>query len=325
MEKAETPVTNLSDFLGWTEENPAPKSGARMLYRGQSSRKWEVSPSLCRRLRAENNNEKIGAFELWQRTSVIIRKVRELGHHHKKGESNKSALMLLAELQHFGAATCLIDFTRSPLVALWFACQRCETDPQDPGKVIAIDSSECENVMTDKHHDVMKTWKQRALASQNSENQDDSRLWTWPPEQLNDRIIAQQSEFVFGKPVIDEADTAKACIIPANKKDGILSQLKKAGISEESLFPDFDGFVRTNRHGAVFPNIGGEQHYQEGVECLDNKEYEYALEFFRMAREAYEAEGAFPPQKLLDQIKKTKDAQNKKQTTRTPESPPDSP
>ena len=31
-------------------------------------------------------------------------------------------LELLADLQHHGVATCLIDFTQTPLTALWFAC-----------------------------------------------------------------------------------------------------------------------------------------------------------------------------------------------------------
>jgi hypothetical protein len=40
-------------------------------------------------------------------------------HYHKEELSN---LELLLELQHYGAATGLIDFSRDFLVALWFAC-----------------------------------------------------------------------------------------------------------------------------------------------------------------------------------------------------------
>lgn len=309
MQKVKNIAKSLSGFLKWTKDS-TPKSGARILYRGQCSCKWPVEPSLCRRPGPKNQKNEIGAFELWQRTSVIVRKAQELSQHREKGEPNKSVLLLLADLQHFGAATCLIDFTRSPLVALWFACQPYETasedDPDPGGKVIALDSSECESVMADKHHDVMKNWRDRAMKSK---DQDDSDLWIWPPGQLHNRIIVQQSEFVFGKTIIDEADK-KTCIIPANKKEDILNQLKKAGISEESLFPDLDRFVRANRHDTEFPDISGEQHYQEGVECLDKKEYKYALQFFRMAEKAYQAEGTDPPQKLIDKIKKTEDTQN---------------
>jgi hypothetical protein len=40
-------------------------------------------------------------------------------HYHKEELSN---LELLLELQHYGAATGLVDFSRDFLVALWFAC-----------------------------------------------------------------------------------------------------------------------------------------------------------------------------------------------------------
>ena len=50
----------------------------------------------------------------------LIKEARRQGHDQKNGQQ-LSDLELLAELQHFRAATCLIDFTRSALVALWFA------------------------------------------------------------------------------------------------------------------------------------------------------------------------------------------------------------
>ena len=46
-------------------------------------------------------------------------------------------LELLADLQHYGAATCLIDFTQSPLTALWFACKDEDNLGKD-GKVIGM-------------------------------------------------------------------------------------------------------------------------------------------------------------------------------------------
>ncbi len=52
-----------------------------------------------------------------------------------------NALRICAELQYYGAATALIDFTRNLLVALWFACQN-EIGKKTDGKVVAIDSSD---------------------------------------------------------------------------------------------------------------------------------------------------------------------------------------
>ena len=50
-----------------------------------------------------------------------------------KGQSS-TPLQLLAKLQHFGAATGLLDFTHNPLVALWFACD----EPGHDGKVFFL-------------------------------------------------------------------------------------------------------------------------------------------------------------------------------------------
>ena len=63
-------------------------------------------------------------------------KAKALGHDQKNGQQ-LSDLEILAELQHFGAATCLIDFSRSALVALWFACQH-SSKGEANGKVYAV-------------------------------------------------------------------------------------------------------------------------------------------------------------------------------------------
>ena len=45
------------------------------------------------------------------------------GYDEKNGRK-LSHLEMLAELQHYGAATCLMDFSYSAQIALWFACQQ---------------------------------------------------------------------------------------------------------------------------------------------------------------------------------------------------------
>ena len=65
----------------------------------------------------------------------LIETVKMRGHgDHKKLQHD---LDILAELQHYGAATCLMDFTRNPLVGLWFACWN---SPSTKGRVLAINS-----------------------------------------------------------------------------------------------------------------------------------------------------------------------------------------
>ena len=56
-------------------------------------------------------------------TKDLISESEGIGTRSEEMGRQLSDLEILAELQHFGAATCLIDFSRSALVALWFACQ----------------------------------------------------------------------------------------------------------------------------------------------------------------------------------------------------------
>ena len=78
-----------------------------------------------------------------QNQSRIDRQGASFRHDQLNGE-RLSDLPLLAELQHFRAATCLIDFTRNALVALWFACEKKSTTESEDeveetdGKVYAV-------------------------------------------------------------------------------------------------------------------------------------------------------------------------------------------
>ena len=75
-------------------------------------------------------------------------------------------------------------------------------------------------------------------------------LYQWQPKQQNNRIIAQQSVFLFGGAQIEsEAE----CIILKNSKESILTSLEKSGgITEARMFPDFDGFANLRAHDRLY-------------------------------------------------------------------------
>ena len=105
----------LNKFIDWT----ARFKDGQYLFRGVTQEKYGIVASACRRLpKADQNNPS----KLLKINQELIDKARGLGHDQRDGRQ-LTDLELLAELQHFGAATCLIDFSRNALVALWFACQ----------------------------------------------------------------------------------------------------------------------------------------------------------------------------------------------------------
>ena len=116
VEKESSRVKSLSGFLKWA----AQFNDGQYLFRGVSRECYGIEASAWRRLPISERNNPARLLRINQQ---LIEKARLLGHDKKNGP-RLNDLELLAELQHFGAATCLIDFSRNALAALWFACQK---------------------------------------------------------------------------------------------------------------------------------------------------------------------------------------------------------
>ena len=202
------------------------------LFRGVSTASYEIGASTYRRLpRADRRPE-----TLLQINQEIIEEARLLGHDEKNGQQ-LADLALLAELQHFGAATCLIDFTRNSLVALWFACQQRKKGKPANGKVVAVRSDGPAPIEKLRAQHLEKEIGHFFT----SDAQEEYPVYQWQPKQQNNRILAQQSVFLFGS---SEIEIAGQCVIINAAKPALLTALEKAaGMTEASLFPDFDGFA----------------------------------------------------------------------------------
>ncbi len=252
-EKASRRVKTLSSFIRWA----AQFNDGQYLFRGVSKDSYKIEASAYRRLpEAERNNP----ARLLRINQELIEKARLLGHDLRNGR-RLSDLELLAELQHFGAATCLIDFTRNALVALWMACQQSTTGEAN-GKVFAVrsdDSARFEKITP-------KLVTEADIDFFFRENEDKKYLlYQWQPKYQNNRIIAQQSIFIFGGAQVEiEAE----CVILRSGKEGILTFLEKvSGITEGSIYPDFDGFARLHAQNKPDVRLDPQGHLQRGIEA----------------------------------------------------------
>ena len=80
----------------------------------------------------------------------------------------------------------------------------------------------------------------------------DAQSYHWQPRQQNNRIIAQQSVFLFGRYEFGAYDE---CVILVDRKQDILTELEQvSGITEATLFPDFEKFALLRGEGV--PYIG---------------------------------------------------------------------
>lgn len=104
-------------------------SGQQFGWRGLSSADFDVSSSLQRELGPGASESDVREAE-----NSILRRAREWGLGVSEyGEVDD--LHLLADLQHYGVPTRLIDFTSNPMTALWFACQPAPRVHGDGGRL----------------------------------------------------------------------------------------------------------------------------------------------------------------------------------------------
>ena len=255
----------LNEFIEWA----ARFKDGQYLFRGVTKEKYGIEASACRRLPVADQNNPSKLLKINQE---LIDKAQGLGHDQRDGRQ-LTDLELLAELQHFGAATCLIDFSRNALVALWFACQT-SSGGEANGKVFAVNRDDTVRLKT-VNPKLMK--KDIDYFLQPDEN---GRYlqYQWSPKLQNNRIIAQQSVFVFsGVQIEAEAE----CVIDKDNKQEILISLEQiSGITESSIYPDFDGFARLHAHNKKRIEPDAQTYLQRGTEAHQKGNWDVAIEYY---------------------------------------------
>lgn len=296
-EKEPTRISSLGEFIKWVKQ----LGSGNYLFRGVPNAAYRIQASAYRRLR-----DGAGNLEFLQINKDLITDARLRGHGERDGRE-LGDLEILAQLQHFGAATCLIDFTRNAQVALYFACEKDQKwekksqnsgNPPD-GKVYAMrnDPLNLKKVTPDLLKEKIDYFLPRFQPYGR-----DPQLYFWEPGYQNNRIIAQQSIFIFGPYEFDEND---ACIIKESCKADILIALEQvSGIKHAMLFPDFDGFARLHREEEPYTEPSASDYFNRamqasGEEAIAN--YDMAIELDPQDSGAYEWRAAAKIQLGRDQ------------------------
>ena len=238
-------VTTVSEFFQALKEIVQGMQGSDFLYRGHADCGWELESSAYRRLTMNRADEDITPAVLQDYLEKLLDATRMRGFREGSGKKF-SDLELLAQLQHYGAATCFIDFTKNALIALWFACQSSKAkkaNKEKDGRVIIISATN-----PNKFPEITA----KILGRDISYFLAGDTLWQWSPKYHLNRIVAKNSVFVFGKNNIDtdtDGKLYKTINIAKGSKQDILATLKdQSGIDESYLFSDFAGFASLNAH-----------------------------------------------------------------------------
>jgi hypothetical protein len=221
----------LAKYLYAIKKVRTKKSLFPYLFRGHSKSEWSLVPSLGR------SKVKKGFIFNWEsfERKIIQKLKRQAPPHLKYPPQNDLQWISLA--QHHGVPTRLLDWSTSPLVALYFCV---ENDTDKDGSVWCFGPS----MAYISDHDLINNLKIQ-------------KIGRVEPFHLTPRISNQQSCFTIhplpsGKEkfesVRDEGES-KGLVrsrlfeikILSWHKDKIRSELNDVGVNRYSLFPDLDG------------------------------------------------------------------------------------
>ena len=281
-----------SKIAGYLEElREHTSANGTYAYRGQENAEWGVESSAYRRLKNSDSSSPDWERFLSYHREQILEPARMNGYGFKDGHEFHD-VELLAELQHYGAATCLIDFTRDFLVALWFACQiykdkKDEETIEQNGKVFILNINDAQ-VFRSLEQEDMKERIEAILNFQTREGEEksegtaprvqDAFYWHWSPYYMNQRILKQNSLFVFGKQEIAKDHIVGNIEIEKGNKKKVLDELKTLGITRESLFKDMTGFASSHGHSEPMPleYKSAEDYYRAGNDAIQKGQWEKA-------------------------------------------------
>jgi hypothetical protein len=227
-------VKNMSDFFEAILKITRMWNGEYGWWRGQSSEKWDLVPSVYRQDYARNEHNMAFRFKHMAKT------------RYHNCPQNDDAHPWLFLMQHYGLPTRLLDWSESPLVALFFAVQNNNRHHED-GCLWVLRPTQLnlkqigsKGIFTPSASECTLLFKDVFERNANR----DQKMLAILTDETDIRHLVQRSVFtIHGTTVplnkIESSDDLLVkLVIPSKSKASLNQMLNLAGISRAYLFPD---------------------------------------------------------------------------------------
>lgn len=200
------------------------------LYRGQADATWKLNASLTRELKYVKNESEMYYDILSLKPDAFV--------------NDNSVYERLITMQHFGMPTRLMDITRNPLVAIFFACNNMSRHKSD-GVVFTFAPQKKDFLnFEDEKLDALKGLFDKS-GKRNVAEDDEflDEIWYIKGVAKNQRINNQSGDFIF----VGKNDNineqlhklpALTIVIDAPTKKTLLEQLESLNIHGGAVYPD---------------------------------------------------------------------------------------
>lgn len=244
-------VSEWSQFIALTDAQEG------WAFRGEPSANWPLASSLSRRLQAYSPLE-----DLWPlREERALRVFRRKAHIYAEDSGALAdTLRCLALMQHHGAPTRLLDFTKSPYVAAFFALEEALGD----AAVYALNTPALwtatprfDATLTRDRIDPRMPGNYERYFLHNRL----PILWFGEPTEMDRRLVAQSGLFVMpgvldrsidsileGYPAVDGQPLIVKYVMPIAMRTHAMNSLYRMNVTYASLFPDIDGLARATAY-----------------------------------------------------------------------------
>jgi hypothetical protein len=245
------PITDITSLYAAVRKAKREFTG-QVWWRGQRDYAWPLRPSLFRSPTGYD-----------ERSAILRFKQRAFSRHpNLPTTSDLPSWLFLA--QHYRLPTRLLDWTESPLIATFFACEQDECHinhsdliPDADGALFALSPYRLNEVQVGKQGLLMPEDQQclACLAPAFNENaQESARVIAIRPSEVDVRLMVQISEFTLSgyDVALEDLDKSAQFIIKfrvdQETKVALRGELKRLGIRLSSIFPDLEHLAEEITH-----------------------------------------------------------------------------